>query len=155
MICFLCAGNGQIKVARDGDFCVSQRGRDAGGNENVALHAAASASSTADALAHGAGMAVDGRADTFWASKLGDVDGPVEFSIDFGAAQKLEYGEINWAFAAREFSVQLYSGDAWVEVAFCIHFALGGALRRRRGGSFHVACVLVRCWGLGGLACAE
>jgi hypothetical protein len=110
------AGNGQIKLGRDGDYCVSQQGGGSSGGENVALYAAASASSTADALAHGAGMAVDGRPDTFWASRFGDVDGPVEFSIDFGAERSLESAEISWAYAAKGFSIALYSGGAWAEV---------------------------------------
>ena len=111
-MCASRAGNGQIKLGRDGDYCVSHRG---GGDVNVALHAAASASSTADAVAHNAGMAVDGRADTFWASRFGDAEKPVEFVIDLGAPQKLAGAEIQWAYAAKEFAFHLYSEDTWVE----------------------------------------
>ena len=64
-------GNGQMKLGRDGQYCLSQRGASAG-VANVALGAAASASSTADHVAHGARAAVDARAATYWASKLGE-----------------------------------------------------------------------------------
>ncbi len=44
---------------------MSQKGP-AAGMEDVAAHGAITASSTADAAAHGANMAVDGRSSTFW-----------------------------------------------------------------------------------------
>lgn len=44
-------GNGQIKLGRDGQYCLSQRGTGAG-VANVALGAAASASTSADVVAH-------------------------------------------------------------------------------------------------------
>ena len=45
-------GNGQLKLARPGQFCLSQRGH-APGTEDVAANAAVWASSTADFVAHG------------------------------------------------------------------------------------------------------
>lgn len=58
---------GQLKLGRAGQYCLSQRGSEAG-VEDVAAKAAIIASSFADAEAHGASMAVDGRSSTFWAS---------------------------------------------------------------------------------------
>ena len=58
---------GQLKLGRAGQFCLSQRGSEAG-VEDVAAKAAIIASSFADAEAHGASMAVDGRSSTFWVS---------------------------------------------------------------------------------------
>ena len=55
----------------------------------------------------GAAMAVDGSLGTFWASKLDDTKGPVEFIIDFGDEQQLEFIEIDWEFPARGFAVSL------------------------------------------------
>jgi len=62
-------GNGQLKLARAGDYCLSQKGP-AAGSEDAAARGAIIASSTADAAAHGANMAVDGSSNTFWASEL-------------------------------------------------------------------------------------
>ena len=58
-----------MKLGRAGQYCLSQRGSEAG-VEDVAAKAAIIASSFADAEAHGASMAVDGRSSTFWASLI-------------------------------------------------------------------------------------
>ena len=62
---------GQLKLGRAGQYCLSQSGSEAG-VENVAEKAGVVASSVADAVAHGASMAVDGRSTTFWASSPSD-----------------------------------------------------------------------------------
>ena len=61
-------------------------------------------------------MAVDGSPDTFWASKLDDTKGPIEFIIDFGEEQQLQFIEIDWEFPARGFAVSLsVDGDHFNE----------------------------------------
>jgi hypothetical protein len=105
-------GSGQVKVGH-GNFCLSQRGA-AAGIYNVALRAAASASSTADALMHGASMAVDAR-ETYWASRLAPVS-PEELSIDFGLPAKLQAAEITWEYPAKSFAILISEdGTHWVE----------------------------------------
>ena len=65
---------------------------------------------------HGAAMAVDGNPGTFWASKLDDTKGPIEFIIDFGEEQQLQFIEIEWEFPARGFAVSLsVDGDHFNE----------------------------------------
>ena len=54
-----------MKLARAGDYCLSQEGP-AAGVEDAAARGAITASSTADNMAHGANMAVDGSSNTFW-----------------------------------------------------------------------------------------
>jgi len=61
----MCVCTGQLKLGRSGEYCLSQRGFTAGA-EDVAVGGAISASSSADATAHGANMAVDGSSSTFW-----------------------------------------------------------------------------------------
>ena len=61
-------------------------------------------------------MAVDGSPGTFWASKLDDTKGPIEFIIDFGEEQQLQFIEIDWEFPARGFAVSLsVDGDHFNE----------------------------------------
>ena len=61
-------------------------------------------------------MAVDGSPGTFWASKLDDTKGPIEFIIDFGEVQQLQFIEIDWEFPARGFAVSLsVDGDHFNE----------------------------------------
>jgi len=109
--------NGQVQV---GDKCLSQSGEGAG-RENVAVHAAAEATSSADSTSHAAVAAVDADEATFWASSLGDV-GPVSLTIDFGEARRVDLVKIDWEFPASSFSVHAMSeGKHWTEA-----FAMSG-----------------------------
>jgi len=109
-------GNGQLKLARRGQFCLSQRGL-APGTVDVAANAAVAATSTADFVAHGAAMAVDGKGATYWASRLDDVKSPVIFTIDFGDVKQLQWAEIEWVFPAKSFTMSLsVDGVQWAEV---------------------------------------
>ena len=66
LVKLFCAGcAGQLKLGRAGNFCLSQSGV-AAGVEDAAAHGAITSSSSADAAAHGANMAVDGSSKTFW-----------------------------------------------------------------------------------------
>jgi len=106
------AANGQIMI---GSQCLSQDGS-AAGLVNVAARAAAVATSTADAWAHGAFAAVDLNQGSFWASQL-DEAGPVELSIDLGSERHLEAVKISWEFPAKAFAVSLsVDGEHWSEV---------------------------------------
>ena len=67
-----CVHGGQWKLGRAGDYCLSQKGP-AAGVEDAAERGAITASSTADAVAHGANMAVDGSSSTFWARLFFDL----------------------------------------------------------------------------------
>merc|ERR1712141_455874 len=109
---FEAMGNGQMKV---GQNCLTQSGL-APGRKNVAAKAAVTSSSTIDTIAHGAAMAVDGNAASYWASKMDDVKQPVVFSIDLGEAKALESLEIDFEFPAKSFAVSLsMDGTHFVE----------------------------------------
>merc|ERR1719373_1273674 len=104
--------NGQAQV---GSLCLSQSGS-AAGVDNAAAHAAAVATSTADAWAHGAAAAVDLDEASYWASKFDDV-GPVELSIDLGSERRLEAMRVSWEFPAKAFAVLVsVDGERWSEV---------------------------------------
>lgn len=64
-VCLRVCSRGQLKLGRAGQYCLSQKGP-AAGVEDVAEKGAVMASSSADAAAHGANMAVDGSSSTFW-----------------------------------------------------------------------------------------
>jgi len=108
-------GNGQLKLGRSGEQCLSQRGS-AAGAEDVAARSAISASNSFDTIGHGANMAVDGSSSTFWASEL-DPESPVAITIDLGGARKLNAAEIVWEFPAKAFTVSVSTdGVKWSEV---------------------------------------
>lgn len=103
--------NGQLKT---GSLCLSQEGS-AAGVQNAALQAAAAATSTFEASAHGAWAAVDGSDATYWASKLDS--GPATLTVDLGAERPIESVKIAWAYAAKSFKISLSSdGVQWSEV---------------------------------------
>jgi len=109
--------NGQVQV---GDKCLSQSGEGAG-TENVAVHAAAEATSSADSSSHAAAAAVDTDDATFWASSFGEA-GPVSLTIDFGEARRVDLMKIAWEFPALSYSVFAMSeGNHWTEA-----FAMSG-----------------------------
>lgn len=108
-------GNGQWKLGRAGDYCLSQRGP-AAGVEDAAERGAITASSTADAVAHGANMAVDGSSSTFWASAM-DPSAPVTVAIDLGGSKQLSAVGIQWEFPAKAFAISVSTdGVKWSEV---------------------------------------
>jgi hypothetical protein len=108
-------GDGQLKLGGSGQYCLSQRGP-AVGLENVAVHGAISASSSADVAAHGANMAVDGSSSTFWASAL-DAEGPVTIIADLGGKRHLSMATLEWEFPAKAFTVSVSTdGSKWIEV---------------------------------------
>jgi len=108
-------GNGQLKLGQAGDRCLSQKGSTSG-MEDVAARGAIACSSSADVVAHGANMAVDGSSNTFWASAL-DPAGPVELTADVGGQRKLSEMQIDWEFPAKAFSVSVsVDGVKWSEV---------------------------------------
>lgn len=103
--------NGQVKIGKQ---CLSQRGLSAG-LEDVAAMAAASASSTADASAHGAWAAVDGNGATYWASH--GANGPVSMTVDLGDVYMLDAVNIAWEYPAKSFSVAIsVDGQQWTDV---------------------------------------
>lgn len=109
--------NGQVQV---GDACLSQSGEGAG-TENIAVHAAAEATSSADFSSHAAAAAVDADDATFWASSFGEV-GPVSLTIDFGEARRVDFMKIAWEFPALSYSVfAMTEGNHWTEA-----FAMSG-----------------------------
>ena len=70
---FGCAG--QLKLGRAGNYCFSQSGL-AAGVEDAAARGAITSSSSADAAAHGANMAVDGNSNTFWVALFSSLSVP-------------------------------------------------------------------------------
>merc|ERR1719282_2000927 len=108
--------NGQVQV---GDKCLSQSGEGAG-RENVAVHAAAEATSSADVVSHAAAAAVDSDDATFWASSFGEL-GPVSLTIDLGEARHVDLLKVGWEFPASSYAVAVFSENQWTEV-----FAMSG-----------------------------
>merc|ERR1719367_2062831 len=94
--------NGQMQV---GDKCLSETGEGAG-TENVAAHAAAAATSSADTVAHTAAAAVDSDDETFWASRPGESE-PVALTIELGDARSIDLMRISWQFPAESFVVSI------------------------------------------------
>ena len=105
--------NGQVKMLQS-NLCVSQLGS-ASPALNVAAAASASASSTLDP-GHGAALAIDGLASTYWVSKM-DVAGDVTLLLEFGEAVRGSVLELDFEFVPSAFAVQAASpGAAWRQI---------------------------------------
>jgi len=108
-------GNGQLKLGGAVQKCLSQQGVSPGAEDAAAL-GAISASSSADAMAHGASMAVDGSSSTFWASPFNPT-GPVTITVDLGDEKRVSEVAVNWEFPAKAFTVSVsMDGVKWTEV---------------------------------------
>ncbi|CAE7036325.1 PRSS12 [Symbiodinium sp. CCMP2592] len=107
-------GNGQVKMAQS-NMCISQVGP-SGAAVNAAASASVSASSTLDP-SHGAALAVDGVASTYWVSKLDEADA-VSLLLDFGEPVHGSVLELDFEFAPSAFSVQAAeaSSENWLQL---------------------------------------
>ena len=105
--------NGQVKMSQS-NMCVSQLGS-AHAALNIAAAASASASSTLDP-SHGAAVAIDGLASTYWVSKM-DVAGGVTLLLDLGEAVRGSVLELDFEFVPSAFAVQVASpGAVWRQI---------------------------------------
>ena len=106
--------NGQIKMAQS-NMCVSHLG---GSNSvvNAAAAASASASSTLDPH-HGAALAIDGVASTYWVSKMGEA-GDVALLLDFGEPLRGSALDIDFEFVPSGFAVHVAGArpGEWLQV---------------------------------------
>ena len=108
-------GKGQLKLAMQGDFCLSQSGPGAG-RRNVAAKAAATATSSFN-VEHGASMVVDSNEATYWASKFDDTDEPVALTVNLGSKNQISDMRIDWEYPAKSFAVYASSdGQTFTEV---------------------------------------
>ncbi|CAJ1371378.1 unnamed protein product [Effrenium voratum] len=106
-------GNGQVKLGAGG-VCLSQTGL-APQVADAAAGASVVASSTLDS-GHGAVLAVDGVASSFWASKL-DEPGPVILAVDLGEPAHVSALVVDFEYAPSTFSVQVSAdGSRWTDV---------------------------------------
>ena len=107
-------GNGQVKMAQS-NMCISQVGP-SGAAVNVAASASVSASSTLDP-SHGAALAVDGVASTYWVSKMDEADA-VSLLLDFGEPVHGSVLELDFEFVPSAFTVQAAeaSSETWLQV---------------------------------------
>ena len=105
--------NGQIKMAGS-NMCMSQLGV-APGLTNAAAGASASASSTLDA-SHGAAMAVDGVASTYWVSKL-DEEQAVTLTLELGEPVHGSFLDVSFEFVPSSFAVYAAGASSeWQEI---------------------------------------
>ena len=106
-------GNGQIKMASS-NMCLTQTGL-APSLVDVASAASIIASSTLN-TAHGAALAVDGLAATFWVSKLDEPE-PVSLTINLETPVPVVEVALDFEFVPSSFAVQVSrDGASWVEV---------------------------------------
>ena len=84
--------NGQMKMPRMGNFCLSMMGD---GAAKVDVARGADVSATSSSTQHSANNVADGSSQSFWASGFDPTSG-VDMSFDFGASKVIDMIEISW-----------------------------------------------------------
>lgn len=111
--------NNQLKLMREGNFCLSQEGSKSG-SADVALHKEVSSTLSRGDSKMGPDKAVDGNLDSFWASQsftLETAPDSVFFNLNLGAKYKLQKVLIDWKYPATKFSILVSSdGEHYTEV---------------------------------------
>ena len=107
--------NGQIKMAQS-NMCVSHLGGSNSVVNAAAAAASASASSTLDPR-HGAALAIDGVASTYWVSKMGEA-GDVTLLLNFGEPLRGSVLDIDFEFVPSGFAVHVAGArpGEWLQV---------------------------------------
>ena len=104
--------NGQIKLGAS-SMCLSQAGP-AAGRADLARSSSIAASSTLDP-AHGAALAVDGLASSYWVSKM-DETGPVSLTVEFDKPSPVLEIHLAFEFVPSTFAVQtLGESGKWID----------------------------------------
>jgi len=106
---FQMAANGQMQMPRMGSFCLSMVGNGAA-EADVALGVDVSA--TSSSAQHVVKNAVDGDANSFWASGSDPTSG-VDLHMDLGVTKHIRAVEIDWEYPAQAFELQVARGGVW------------------------------------------
>ena len=93
---FAASPNGQLKMPRTGNYCLTLTG--GGEDADVAPSAVAAASSSS--AQHAVKSIADANAQSYWASG-NDPAGPVDVQLDFGAMQTMKAIAIDWEHPAQ------------------------------------------------------
>ena len=89
--------NGQLKMPRLGNYCVTMLGDSA---SDVDVARGADVAATSSDAQHVVKSITDGDAKSYWASAI-DPTSPVDVQIDFGSAKQIKSVEISWEHPAQ------------------------------------------------------
>jgi hypothetical protein len=132
---FAITPNGQLKMPRLGNYCVTMLGD---GASDVDAARGADVAATSSDPQHVVKSIVDGDAKSYWASAL-DPTAPVDVQVDFGTSRQIKSIEIEWehpaqvcltsehfcahlqacltfCFAAQAFELQVAQAGKWTNV---------------------------------------
>ncbi|VWU48533.1 LCCL domain-containing protein, partial [Hepatocystis sp. ex Piliocolobus tephrosceles] len=112
--------NNQLKLLRDGNFCLSQDGTKSGSTD-VAMKKQATSTLSRQNKNYSPGKAIDGNIDTFWLSQTFTLDTAADsvfFEINLGAKYKLQKCIIDWVYPATKYVIMLSAdGENYFEVS--------------------------------------
>ena len=99
---FAASPNGQLKMPRIGNYCLTLTG--GGDDADIAQSAVAAASSSN--IQHGVKSIADANAQSYWASG-NDPKAPVDLQLDFGTMQTMKAISIEWEHPAQACSAYM------------------------------------------------
>ena len=94
---FAMTPNGQLKMPRIGNYCLTMVGD---GASDVDVAQGAHLAATSSNAQHGVKNLADGDAQSYWSSGS-DPAVPVDVQLDFGAARRIKVVEIDWEYPAQ------------------------------------------------------
>ena len=112
---FAATSSGQLKMPGLGNFCVTVLGD---GMISSDISQGAEATATSSSASHSASNAIDGSAESYWASGL-DPATAVSMDLDFGATKIIEKVVIEWEHAPLVPSHL----KSWACMCHCVHMA--------------------------------
>jgi len=109
---FVVAPNGQLKLPRMGNYCVTFLG---GGGFDTNVAQDADTSATSSDASQPVGNLVDGDAQSYWASGS-DPTNPVDVQLDLSTTSQIKSIEIEWEHPAQAFELQVSSRGKWTSI---------------------------------------
>jgi len=107
---FAVSGNGQLKMPRIGNYCLTLVG-DSDADVAQGANIAATSSNAPRVVKNIA----DGDAQSYWASG-NDPTAPIDVELDFGATVQIKSINIIWEHPAQAFDISVGSGGKWASV---------------------------------------
>lgn len=92
-------------ISQKDPLCLSLAGPGPPGEYDAARNSAATATSSAESVTHGAACAVDGDTSTYWASEV-DAERPTVLAVNLGKSVPISSVDIDWECSAQDFSVE-------------------------------------------------
>ena len=108
---FSLSANGQLKMPRMGNFCVTFMG------DNAGFATGFDVAATSSQAGHSASSVADGDSTSFWASAYDPAENAVvDVQLNLGSPKQIHRITIDWEYPATAFEVQVAKEGSWTTI---------------------------------------